>query len=125
MNPQDLINALGQFIGTETYHRYSALFRHILLTDGVKFLADEAGAYWLMDVIGSHLSSVPRDQGFVVCRYAGTPNGSGLFSLTNDIPARNTYATQSVTYSDFPLDEIVMYAARHGAGWVVMLRSEY
>lgn len=125
MNAQDLRNALSQFIGTQHYYRYSPLFRHTLLTDGVKFLADEAGCYWLIDMIGSHLSSVPATESFVVARYAGTPNGSGLFSLTDDIPARKTYATQGVTHSDFMLDEIVLYVQRREAGWVVMLRSEY
>jgi hypothetical protein len=38
---------LAQFIGTENYYRYLG----INLTDGVKFLADEAGAYWLVDIV--------------------------------------------------------------------------
>ena len=35
---------LSQFKGTERYYR---LNRRCLITDGAKYLADEAGAYWL------------------------------------------------------------------------------
>jgi hypothetical protein len=41
---------LRQFTGSEYWYRH-ALVRHILFTDGAKYLADEAGAYWLLDEI--------------------------------------------------------------------------
>lgn len=124
MTPEDLKHELAGFTGTESYHRLTCM-HNFLATDGVAYLAEHAGVFWLMDVIASHLSSVPRDQGFVIARYAGTPGASGLFSLTDDIPANETYAMQSIEFSDFPLDEIVLYVVRQGAQWVVMLRSEY
>lgn len=37
---------LSHFAGTEHYYR---LDRQCLITDGVKYLADEAGANWLLD----------------------------------------------------------------------------
>jgi len=42
---------LNTFIGTTGYYRYLAGLK---LTDGVKYLADEAGAYWLLDIICSY-----------------------------------------------------------------------
>jgi hypothetical protein len=47
---------LRQFTGSECWHRHG-LVRDILFTDGAKYLADEAGAYWLLDEIG-HCSTV-------------------------------------------------------------------
>ena len=44
-------NDLAQFTGTEAYYRYVG---GTLLTDGTKYLANEAGAYWLMDLIASY-----------------------------------------------------------------------
>ena len=41
---------LQQFTGTDHYYRHS-INRHVLFTDGVKYLADKAGAYWLLDEI--------------------------------------------------------------------------
>jgi len=46
LSPADL----RQFTGTENYYRH-ALNRHILFTDGCKYVADEGGAYWLLDLI--------------------------------------------------------------------------
>ena len=55
---------LTQFIGTTGYYRIS---RRHLLTDGTKYLAEEAECFWMMDAIASHLSEIgtgacpPRD----------------------------------------------------------------
>jgi hypothetical protein len=47
---------LAQYTGTDEYHRirYPWLRKNFLLTDGTKYLADKAGAYWLIDIIASH-----------------------------------------------------------------------
>ncbi len=42
---------LNQFTGTECYYAYLVGLK---LTDGVKFMADKAGAYWLLDIIASY-----------------------------------------------------------------------
>ena len=42
---------LDQFTGTSQYYQYMAGLK---LTDGVKYIADEAGAYWLLDIIASY-----------------------------------------------------------------------
>jgi hypothetical protein len=46
LNPEDL----GQFIGSEQWYRHS-LVRSITYTDGAKCVADNGGAYWLLDEI--------------------------------------------------------------------------
>jgi hypothetical protein len=123
-----LMNDLRQFTGTEEYHPFSVIFPKYLLTDGTEYLAETAGAYWLMDMIASYQANY-SEESFVVARYAGTPNASGLFSLTDDIPANRTFATQSVEFSDFPLDEIKLYVMPQPIGddlyWIILLPSEY
>lgn len=50
-----ILSRLQMFMGTTQYHRYSpSLFPHFLLTDGVHYLAESCGAYWLMDLIASY-----------------------------------------------------------------------
>lgn len=44
--------ALAQFTGTERYYRIAPKF---LITDGVKYLADSASCYWLINAAVSHL----------------------------------------------------------------------
>jgi hypothetical protein len=41
---------LRQFTGSEQWYRH-ALVRDVLFTDGAKYVADQAGAYWLLDEI--------------------------------------------------------------------------
>jgi hypothetical protein len=41
---------LRQFTGSEHWYRHG-LVRSILYTDGAKYVADAAGAYWLLDEI--------------------------------------------------------------------------
>ena len=41
---------LAQFTGSETWHRHG-INRKVLFTDGAKYVADAAGAYWLLDEI--------------------------------------------------------------------------
>ena len=57
MQPDTLIANLSQFTGTETWHRRRGT--SILYTDGVRYLADNANAWWLVDAIASHQAN-PR-----------------------------------------------------------------
>jgi hypothetical protein len=49
----DLQEKLGQFIGSETFYRHP-LFRKFVYTEGVQYLAEKAGAYWLLEYIFSN-----------------------------------------------------------------------
>jgi hypothetical protein len=58
---------LRQFTGSENWYRHG-INRAVLFTDGAKFLADQGGAYWLLDIIaiaqqhdlGDHLKAAIR-----------------------------------------------------------------
>ena len=52
LTPAELHQHLAHFSGTKHYHRTHS---GLLVTDGVKYLADQAGAYWLLDIIWSVL----------------------------------------------------------------------
>lgn len=43
---------LTQFTGSENWYRHG-LNPKVLFTDGAKYVADEGGAYWLLDIIAS------------------------------------------------------------------------
>ncbi len=127
MTNNELLYHLHSFTGTEQYHRFSPLFNAVVLTDGAKYLADEAGAYWLMDMIASHLGAVPSQENFVIALLTkeGVNEPGALFTLQDDIPPNNIWAEQDIEYTDFPLDEIKLYVVDSEVGWVVMLPSEY
>ena len=123
MTKDQLLDELRNFYGTEHYYRHMP---GLVITDGVKFLADNAGCYWILDIVWSYLPVLRKSRDtFFVVRYAGTPGASGLFSITDDIPPNQTYAQQAIDYTDFPLDEIVLYLSATEEAFVLMLRSEY
>ena len=119
---------LSQFTGTEQWHRYSTLlFPNVLLTDGAKYVAEEAGAYWLMDMISSHLPAVRKtDSHFAIAQLVKGKKGA-KFMLLPDIPCddHEVFATQKIEYTDFPLDEIKFYVSYDGQSWTILLPSEY
>lgn len=118
----ELLEILANFTGTEQYHRFSALFRNVLLTDGAKALADECQAYWLIDVIASHIPKVRDTFCVVTLKRRG---GGATITLADDTPSTKTYARQRITYTDFPLQEIKLYLIRQDGDWVIELPSEY
>ncbi len=115
---QNLQSELSQFIGTEKFYRITQ--RH-LLTDGTKYLAEQAKCFWLMDAISSHLPKYFSDY-FCVARLV--VNGSNAV-LTLDDGNDNVYARQKIEYTDLPLSEIKLYCSFDGEYWVIMLTSEY
>ena len=50
---------LRQFCGTENWYRHP-LNPRLVYTDGVQYLAEKAGAYWLIDVVASVQHTEPQ-----------------------------------------------------------------
>jgi hypothetical protein len=111
---------LMQFTGTEHWYRHP-FNRAVLYTDGAKFVAERAGAYWLLDEIALLQRYEPRVSAEVFQAWklkVGTDrsavltcgNGSGRVVYTKRIPL-----------TDFPLPEIVLYFT----DGVILLPSEY
>jgi hypothetical protein len=110
---------LAQFTGTAHYYRIT---KQHLLTDGTRYLADAAGAYWLMDAIASHLCEIGTADWFVVVRML--VEDSSALMIYEDGNGQE-HARQQIPYTDFPLAEITIYCCWDGEHWVLMLPSEY
>jgi hypothetical protein len=124
----DLAEQLSHFTGTERYYRHWC-GSSIYLTDGAKFLAEKAQAYWLMDIIASAHPYYKHDE-FVVVELLKTDD-SAVLTIKPDA-GQPPYYTQHIPYTDFPLANITLYAALGGLSeddpsprFVVMLPSEY
>lgn len=113
------LSTLTEFTGTQQYYRIS---RKHLLTDGTKFLADQAQCYWMMDAIASHLAEIGTADWFVLVKT--TVKNSKALMVYEDGNGHE-YARQQIPYTDFPLEEITLYACWDGEHWVIMLPSEY
>jgi hypothetical protein len=110
---------LTQFIGTNSYYRIS---RRHLLTDGTKYLAEEAECFWMMDAIASHLSEIGTEDWFVLIRVQVT--GDRAVMIYEDGNSQE-HARQEIPYTDFPMTSITLYACWNQENWVIMLPSEY
>ena len=110
---------LSQFNGTERYYRIS---RKHLLTDGTKFLAEQAHCFWMMDAIASHLMEIGTADWFVSVKT--TVNNSKALMIYEDGNG-NEHARQEIPFTDFPIDKLTLYACWDGEHWVIMLPSEY
>ena len=119
----EILANLPNFYGTENYFALSPLFRSFVLTDGARYLADAAGAWWLMDAVASHLGSY-KNEGFVVAKLLRAKASNGWILRLED-GNNEVRADQSIGYSDFPLDEITLYVEYDGTNHVILLPSEH
>jgi hypothetical protein len=129
----DLQKELQQFTGTEQYYKNLGL----LYTDGIKNLADRAGAYWLIDLIASYQPKCRRNEdlrdfqvwyltrpGATIAPWLTQPHESGcIVTCWSDTPnaGEAPIVRQDVPFTDFPLVEIKLYVC----GGVLMIPSEY
>lgn len=119
----NLKDDLAQFTGTENWYRHG-LMRNVLYTDGVQYLAEKAGAYWLLDKVATlqleariraeefqswKLTKLPGDRATLVC----TDGGNGGPDAT--------LHSEEIEFTDFPLDEITLWVE----GNVILLPSEH
>jgi hypothetical protein len=111
---------LAQFIGTERYYKLLPTF---VVTDGVRYLMDEAGCYWLAQLYGLHLVGIDFNlHPFTTLKIQRKAQGA---SVNIEDGNGRLLSQQRLDYTDFPLDHFTLYACWAGEYWVAMLPSEY
>lgn len=120
MTHANLESDLTQFIGTENYYKHP--FTKTIFTDGVKYLADNAGAYWLIDYIAfKQIEDGELDLcEFQVWSLDAIPNThSAVITCTDG--DYNVLLKETIDYTDFPIATMKLYYQNR----VLMLTSEY
>ena len=116
---EDLELELANFIGTENYFKHS--IGNFNYTDGIKFLAEQAQCYWLVDLVGSyqHLKKV-KDAPFQLWELTVNEDNSAVVTMKedSDMPV---IIKQEIPFTDFPLAHIKLYLTDN----VLLLPSEY
>lgn len=124
MNPQELEYNLQQFSGSDGVHQFNLLFPRVSATDGAMYLAKEAGAFWLLEMIASHTRSIHKEEYFAVARLK-VDGSTAVFTLDDGRKGSIPFAVQEIPYTDFPLPEIKLYVGDNGdRHWIIMLPSE-
>lgn len=111
---------LSQFTGSEQWYRHG-INRKVLFTDGAKFVADRAGAYWLLDEIAlvqPYEKCVAAEQ-FQVWKLVVNANRSATLSCEdgND----NVVYAKQIEFTDFPPEGITLWFTNN----TILLPSEY
>jgi hypothetical protein len=125
MDANTLRAQLAQFTGSETFTRHH-LLRRMVMTEGVRWLADNAQAHWLTSIIVSYQHephvSVEHFQAWYLSVDGATR--AAVVMMTNgnsDTPL----VRQHIDYTDFPLSEITLWLIAQSDHLVLMLPSEY
>jgi len=106
MSSGELTSSLSQFYGSDEIYRYKLVPGHFF-TEGVKFLAENAGAYWLLDLIFSHQldPKVAGEEFQVWILKVENQKGIAICEDGND----NEVTRQEIEFTDFPLPEIRLW----------------
>lgn len=107
---------------------YAHWTKRMVYTSGVRWMAETAKAYWLIDACASWLPDKKlRGEEFIVFRLKVHPDNSA--TLTGDDGNGNILITQQIEYTDYAKageTECELYAVgTPGQPTVLMLPSEY
>jgi hypothetical protein len=109
-NNKQLTNAeLIQFTGSEYWYRHP-LVRSILFTDGAKYVADRAGAYWLLDEVAfaqRGVEAVAKERFQVWKLKVDVEKSTGVL-ICEDGNYKAVFE-KKLGYTDFPLPEITLW----------------
>ena len=107
---------LTEFTGTLEYHRLT--YFPILATDGVKYLAEKAGAFWLVDDIAAVYVTKKNEYPFISINVI-SKDGKATVKYTDGNYKK--IHTQNYEYTDLPEGEYKLFLTDD----VLMLTSEY
>ena len=111
---------LRQFQGTETWYRHP-LNKEVLYTEGAQYVAEKAGAYWLLDEIALAQQAIPAVAAQRFQDWRLTVNADYTATLACEDGNCNPVYSKQIEYTDFPLEKVNLWVA-DGA---IMLPSEY
>jgi len=111
---------LQNFTGSENWYRHG-LNRRVVFTDGAKYVADQGGAYWLLDAIAIAQLYEKTVSGEEFQVWTLKVNEDCTASLICDDGNDNIVYTQHIEFTDFPIPEIKLFFTDN----TILLPSEY
>ena len=120
MNKDFELIDLDQFCGTQIWYKHS-LLKDILYTEGVHYVAERAGAYWLIDEIALAQKFEPKVGAEKFQVWILYVENDATAELICEDGNNITVFEKQIEYTDFPLPEIKFYYTDN----VIMLPGEY
>lgn len=110
---------LRQFTGSEQYY-FNPLFDKFRYTEGVKYLVENTGAYWLTEYIFSNQSKKSlMNEHFQAWKLQVHKDNSAIINVEDG--NHNKLARFRIPFTDFPLPKIDLWLIGH----VLILPNEY
>lgn len=110
---------LSGFYGTDNYYKHP--FTRSVYTDGVKYFAEQAGAYWFLDVVLTEWDALVRREGFLTITLR-VSRGSAVIDVSD---GNGSYVKpRHIDYTDCPDGDYRFFFVA-GEPCVLMLSSEY
>ena len=114
---------LAQFCGSAEFYQHWT--KRLVYTEGVHYMAERAGAYWLIDAVASHqpdqrITSRQYLVDFQLWQLAVAQDKSADLTMRGDSD-QPAVITQEIPFTDFPLEQVKLYVS----GGTLMLPSEY
>lgn len=110
---------LKQFTGSEEWYRH-AFNRGVIYTQGVRYVADQAGAYWLLDEIALAQLAIPAVKAEPFQVWKLDVKGSRAILLCEDGSDTRVFSKE-ITFTDFPEPGVTLWFADN----IILLPSEY
>ena len=122
----ELTKELGGFTGTVNY--YKRFPPGIYLTDGIKYVADRASAYWLFSDVSILIKGKYKTVPFQVWSLDVRPDTTARLTMRED-SGQPLLHDQTIEYTDFPVGTFEFWAVQGYVerinDFVIMLKSEY
>jgi len=116
---EKILDIINQAYGSDMYHKFSPIPGFPVATDGIIALAEAAGCYWLLDIIGRYQTDKRLNLAFQVWKLeVNREDSSAVVRGYNDA---ELIITQEIPFTDFPLDEVKVFLM----DGVILLPSEY
>lgn len=118
----NLNDKFSQCTGTE--HYYTHFTKVCFFTDGVKSIADQYQAYWLIDVIASYqIKKSIKSKPFQIWTITSTQSKATIeMRQDSDQPV---LVRQQIPFTNFPEGRLQMYYIGDSTNKVLLLPSEY
>ncbi len=111
---------LAQFTGADRWYRHG-INHKVCFTEGAKYVADRAGAYWLLDEIALTQPCDTRVSAEAFQVWKLTVNADGSGQLVCEDGNDNVVYTKSIPLTDFPGEGITLWFTDN----TILLPTEY
>ena len=115
---REILDIINHAYGSDAYRKYSPIPGYPAATDGVIALAEAAGCYWFLEIIGSYQADKRLNPAFQVWKLEVSLKDNNAF--VRGFNDADLIISQEIPFTDFPLAEATLFLM----DGIVLLPSE-